>query len=169
MVGTAAQQLIKDGNAGPIAGGSMAFTHLEITDRSKGPKEIRPYTDVANSKEDGVATFLRQIEAPRAPIGKFDWNEPVIMGIVNVTPDSFSDGGQFANAEQAIMQGRQLIKDGAHILDIGGESTRPGAESVDEEIELARALPVIEVLAGEGAYISSDTRKGGLVADANGL
>ena len=83
-----------------------------------------------------------------------------IMGVVNVTPDSFSDGGSFIDPEQAIAHGRKLLSDGAHILDIGGESTRPGADPVDEREERARILPVIEGLAGdEGAAISVDTRK----------
>jgi dihydropteroate synthase len=68
------------------------------------------------------------------------------MGIVNVTPDSFSDGGQFYQAESAIDHGLSLIKDGAEILDIGGESTRPGAESISKDEELNRILPVIKGL-----------------------
>jgi dihydropteroate synthase len=81
------------------------------------------------------------------------------MGVVNVTPDSFSDGGEFLDPQAAIAHGRQLDSDGAHILDIGGESTRPGAEPVDADEELARVLPVIEGLAGANARISIDTTK----------
>ncbi|MDY0028605.1 MAG: dihydropteroate synthase [Pseudobdellovibrionaceae bacterium] len=83
---------------------------------------------------------------------------PLIMGIVNVTPDSFSDGGQYANTNSAIRHGKQLIADGAYILDIGGESTRPGAApvSIDEEIE--RVVPVLEGLKNCGAWLSVDTR-----------
>lgn len=83
-----------------------------------------------------------------------------IMGIVNVTPDSFSDGGQFANAREAIDHGLRLADDGAHILDIGGESTRPGAPPVGTDEELARVMPVIEGLLGQSAAVLSiDTRK----------
>ncbi|GAB6053215.1 hypothetical protein JCM17960_20350 [Magnetospira thiophila] len=85
-------------------------------------------------------------------------DKPVIMGIVNVTPDSFSDGGDHPTAETAIAHGRRLREEGAHILDIGGESTRPGAAPVSEEEELARILPVIRALANDGAVISVDTR-----------
>jgi dihydropteroate synthase len=81
------------------------------------------------------------------------------MGVVNVTPDSFSDGGEFLAPEDAIAHGRQLAADGAHILDVGGESTRPGAQPVDAEEELARVLPVIEGLASADAEISIDTTK----------
>lgn len=82
-----------------------------------------------------------------------------IMGIVNVTPDSFSDGGRFLVADDAIAQGRRLVGEGADVLDIGGESTRPGAEPVAEEEELRRVLPVVETLAGDGAAVSIDTVK----------
>ena len=88
-----------------------------------------------------------------------------IMGVINVTPDSFSDGGEFLDAEKAIAHGRQLVADGAHILDIGGESTRPGAEPVTAEDEMQRVLPVIEGLANTEARISIDTTKVA-VADA---
>jgi dihydropteroate synthase len=82
-----------------------------------------------------------------------------IMGTVNVTPDSFSDGGQFLDAERAIAHGRDLAAEGADVLDIGGESTRPGAEAVTAEEELARVGPVIEALAGDGPLVSIDTSK----------
>jgi len=89
------------------------------------------------------------------------FTQPKIMGVINVTPDSFSDGGQFAEPGTAVAHGRRLVDEGAHILDIGGESTRPGAQAVCEEEELARVVPVIEGLAGEnlGVEISIDTAK----------
>ena len=81
------------------------------------------------------------------------------MGIVNVTPDSFSDGGRYADAEAAIAHGRDLLADGADILDIGGESTRPGATRPLLEEELARVVPVITQLAADGALVSVDTMR----------
>jgi len=85
---------------------------------------------------------------------------PIVMGIVNVTPDSFSDGGLYLDADAAVAHGRRLAADGAKILDIGGESTRPGAEPVPAEEELRRVVPVIERLAATGeARISVDTTK----------
>ncbi len=80
------------------------------------------------------------------------------MGVVNVTPDSFSDGGRFIDPEAAIAHGRKLVRDGADLLDIGGESTRPGAEEVSEEEELSRVEPVVAGLAGT-ATVSIDTSK----------
>jgi dihydropteroate synthase len=91
---------------------------------------------------------------------------PLIMGIVNVTPDSFSDGGKFHDASRAIEHGKQLIADGADILDIGGESSRPGAEPVTEETELRRVLPVIEALSAAGVPLSIDTVKPGVMRRA---
>jgi dihydropteroate synthase len=87
--------------------------------------------------------------------------EPIrIMGIVNVTPDSFSDGGEFLDPERAIAHGRELAAEGADVLDIGGESTRPGAEAVTAEEELARVGPVVELLAQDGGpAVSIDTSK----------
>lgn len=84
---------------------------------------------------------------------------PRVMGIVNVTPDSFSDGGRFLTAGAAIAHGEALVAAGAAILDIGGESTRPGAEPVSEAEEIDRVVPVIEGLRGAGALISIDTMK----------
>jgi dihydropteroate synthase len=88
-----------------------------------------------------------------------------VMGIVNVTPDSFSDGGLFLDPERAIDRGRELVADGAAILDVGGESTRPGALPVSAEEELARTEPVLEGLAGAGVPLSIDTSKA-VVAEA---
>src|SRR6478672_10030072 len=84
---------------------------------------------------------------------------PVLMGVVNVTPDSFSDGGRWATTDAAIAHGRDLLRDGADILDIGGESTRPGATRPLVEEELGRVVPVIRALAGEGATVSVDTMR----------
>jgi dihydropteroate synthase len=81
------------------------------------------------------------------------------MGVLNVTPDSFSDGGEWFDGEAAIAHGRALIAEGAGILDVGGESTRPGAEPVGEDEELRRVVPVVEALAGTGAQVSVDTMK----------
>lgn len=91
---------------------------------------------------------------------------PLVMGIVNVTPDSFSDGGEHLDATRAIAHGRSLIEAGADWLDIGGESTRPGAVPVSEGEELKRVLPVIEGLAGAGIPLSIDTMKPGVARAA---
>ncbi len=93
--------------------------------------------------------------------GKFqlDLNAPKVMGIVNVTPDSFSDGGRFISTDKAIAHAHDLIAQGADILDIGGESTRPGATPVPLDEELSRVIPVIQGLAGIGVPLSIDTYK----------
>jgi dihydropteroate synthase len=84
---------------------------------------------------------------------------PKIMGIVNVTPDSFSDGGEFLDPERAIAHGTELLEEGADLLDVGGESTRPGAQAVGADEELERILPVVEALARDGSAVSIDTSK----------
>lgn len=96
-------------------------------------------------------------------VGSFAW--PAIMGILNVTPDSFSDGGRFAGVAAAIAAGRQMVADGAGLIDIGGESTRPGAIPVDPAEEQARVLPVIRGLAGL-VPLSIDTRHASTMAAA---
>lgn len=98
---------------------------------------------------------------------ELDLNEPKVMGILNVTPDSFSDGGHFSNIEQAILKARQMVEQGAAIIDIGGESTRPGANDVSEQQELDRVIPVIEKIANDlDCWISIDTSKSIVMQEA---
>ena len=91
---------------------------------------------------------------------------PVLMGVVNVTPDSFSDGGKFLDPDRAVAHGRLLADEGAAILDIGGESTRPGADPVSPDEEMSRVLPVVRTLAGEGHCVSIDTRRAAVMKAA---
>jgi dihydropteroate synthase len=84
---------------------------------------------------------------------------PAIMGVLNVTPDSFSDGGEFLDPAAAVAHGERLVQEGADVIDVGGESTRPGAEPVPERVELERVIPVIEPLAERGITLSIDTSK----------
>jgi dihydropteroate synthase len=84
---------------------------------------------------------------------------PVVMGVVNVTPDSFSDGGQWFEPDAAVEHGRELLAQGADLLDVGGESTRPGADRPSVDEELRRVLPVVGALASEGAIVSIDTMR----------
>jgi dihydropteroate synthase len=88
------------------------------------------------------------------------------MGVLNVTPDSFSDGGCWYDCERAVGHGLNLVREGADVVDVGGESTRPGANAVDEQEECRRILPVIEALADSGARVSVDTRKAGVARAA---
>jgi dihydropteroate synthase len=104
----------------------------------------------------GNPPVLRSLRCGRFTL---DLSRPRVMGILTVTPDSFSDGGRFADAERAIAHGRRMLADGADIVDIGGESTRPGAAPVSQDVELARVIPVVEELAADGALVSVDTMK----------
>jgi dihydropteroate synthase len=96
-----------------------------------------------------------------------DLSAPVVMGILNVTPDSFSDGGRFTERDAALRQAERMLAEGAAIIDVGGESTRPGAAPVSEQQELDRVVPVVEALAGElGALVSVDTSTAAVIRDA---
>lgn len=90
----------------------------------------------------------------------------LVMGILNVTPDSFSDGGEFESYDSAVSHGLEMLAEGADIIDIGGESTRPGAERITEEEELARVIPVVKELSKHGAVISIDTMRSGVARAA---
>ncbi|MEN3951586.1 dihydropteroate synthase [Iodidimonas sp. SYSU 1G8] len=92
-------------------------------------------------------------------MGPLVFGRPLVMGVLNVTPDSFSDGGRYLSVDAALVQARRLIGEGADILDVGGESTRPGAEPVPVDEELRRVVPVIEALRDCGVPVSVDTRR----------
>ncbi|MEO8304179.1 MAG: dihydropteroate synthase [Betaproteobacteria bacterium] len=89
----------------------------------------------------------------------FDLSRPLVMGVLNVTPDSFSDGGRYVDPGRALAHARSMREDGADIVDIGGESSRPGAAPVGEDEELRRVIPLVAALAGEGMVVAVDTRK----------
>ncbi len=95
-----------------------------------------------------------------------DLSRPRVMGILNVTPDSFSDGGRFLDPERALDHARRMVADGADIIDVGGESTRPGAPEVDESEEASRVLPIVAALASEGVLVSIDTMKPRVMREA---
>jgi len=140
-----------------LAGGWGWFTHVEVLDRV-APAIVLPVGEVS---PDALAPLI----APRVPIAGLTFDRPRIMGILNITPDSFSDGGQHASVETALQGARKMTA--ADILDVGGESTRPGAAIVRVDEEIARTAPVIVALKGAGIQqlISVDTRKA-LVAAA---
>ena len=105
--------------------------------------------------------------ASRRPDGlpaHLDVEETLVMGVLNVTPDSFSDGGEHDDAAAAVAHGRRLVAQGASIVDVGGESTRPGAPRVDEEEELRRVLPVVSALAADDVVVSVDTMRATVAA-----
>jgi dihydropteroate synthase len=102
------------------------------------------------------------------PLGLPEWDRCAVMGVVNVTPDSFSDGGQWFDPEQAVKHGMDLVAQGADLVDVGGESTRPGAARVDEAEELRRVIPVVRELAAAGVLVSVDTMRAGVAEQAVG-
>lgn len=115
-----------------------------------------------------IKLALTNYTAIPQPIGRFKFGQRTyIMGIINITPDSFSDGGRYASVDAAVEQGRQMLAEGADIIDVGGESSRPGARPVSAREEIARVVPVIKKLAKEKrAFISIDTTKAPVAAAA---
>jgi dihydropteroate synthase len=161
LYGKAAAAAIETGIALPLAGGPIAFTCVEIIEGEPGAatRAIARLPTIQAIDEPVVKDILARLSAPRPPIAGLSFDRPRIMGIVNVTPDSFSDGGDHSTAESAAAHAQRLKAEGADLLDIGGESTRPGAELVPAEEEAARLLPVIEAAKGLGLPLSADSRK----------
>ena len=142
----------RPGDALTLAGGWCWFTHVEVLSRRAAPR-IMPAADLPDDVRD-------RLTAPRAPLCGLDMTRPRIMGILNVTPDSFSDGGAFVARDAAVAHALAMQADGADIIDIGGESTRPGAALVPDAEEAARVTPVIALLRRQsGIAMSIDTRK----------
>ena len=151
----------------PLAGTTLRFHSLEATLRRR-PQEIerlRLSLDDAESwaAEHGVLGRLAQrlaaVCSPRPPVAGLTLDRPRLLGIVNVTPDSFSDGGDHFDPGRAVAHGLALREAGADLLDVGGESTRPGADPVPPAEECRRIVPVIRALTDAGAVVSVDTRR----------
>lgn len=179
--GPAALALCESGDGLALAGGPFAFTHARISG-AHAPAEadggapipvdalLRWVRQAAREGDDGPAELIARSSRPRPAIAGLSLSgagaRPRIMGVCNVTPDSFSDGGAHASVEAAVAFAQALMAAGADIIDVGGESTRPGAEPVDPEEELDRVLPVIERLVGAGVPVSIDTRRARVMSAA---
>ncbi len=160
----------------PLAGGPLRFARLDVIWRDDGAvvarEQVRPSDLVAllaardPALADAGQRRLERLTAPRPPFAGLDLGRPRIMAVVNVTPDSFSDGGDRFDAGRAAADGLAMGEAGAAIVDVGGESTRPGAAAVPEEEELRRTVPVVRALAGQGLVVSIDTRRARVMAEA---
>ena len=180
VYGPDARQIISQGRGASLGGlSAVAYTLAEVIEREGAEvrRRFEGYSPelaqvIPSPSWGGLGWGVAEIGAggppPLAPPHRGEWDNkaPLIMGIVNVTPDSFSDGGRNAETETAIASGLRMAKEGAQILDVGGESTRPGSEPVPEDEELRRIIPVIEALAGEGLAVSCDTRKANVMRAA---
>jgi dihydropteroate synthase len=155
-------RMVGQGDALSLAGlPHIGFTQVEVISRD-GEHVDREYLRLSGVDDSRA---LARLSDRRPDFGPIDLGATRLMGIVNVTPDSFSDGGRLANAEAAIAHGRLLASEGADILDVGGESTRPGSDTVADDDELARVLPVISGLAADHV-VSADTRKASVMRAA---
>lgn len=135
----------------PLAGGWTWFDRLECLSRDVAPRIV--------PVEEAPREVLSALTAARAPMVQLSFDQPRLMGILNTTPDSFSDGGLHVDVVEAVARARAMVAEGANIVDIGGESTRPGATDVAPEEEINRTAPVISALRDEGVVLSLDTRK----------
>ena len=175
--GAEAISVCESGTGLALAGGPLAFTHARITGVDAPGKAalsiaevLRWATQAARDGDAGPAGLIARVSQPRSDFAGLVLSgtgaRPRIMGVCNVTPDSFSDGGDHAAPEQAIAFARQLSGAGADIIDVGGESTRPGADPVEVRTEIERVLPVIESLVAQGVPVSIDTRRAGVMRAA---
>jgi dihydropteroate synthase len=173
--GKIAAATLASGQAKPLAGGELAFSSCSILLRDDGKlvEVTAPIGHVLDwSAAEGpqvsrhVGSLLANLGKERPAFAGFAMDRPRVMGIVNVTPDSFSDGGRFFATEAAVAHGIKLLEAGADILDVGGESTRPGADQVDADEEMRRVLPVIRALTDRGAIVSVDTRHAAVMGGA---
>lgn len=165
-----------DGQAGRLAGGMQWFAAYELLApslRTTVPLADFPalLTRVSSAQAERLQQLHTRITAPRAPIACGDrvlrLDQPLVAGILNATPDSFSDGGTHGSDPEAIAAaGHRMAEAGAALIDVGGESTRPGAATVWEGDEIARVVPVIERLAASGTPVSIDTRKAAVMEAA---
>jgi dihydropteroate synthase len=162
-----------DGKVARLAGGLIWFAAVElihVEGHSRVATELVPVEGIEARFDGDMAAQWQALTAPRAPLKLGErtirLDQPQVMGIVNATPDSFSDGGQFADASAASSAGADMASAGAAIVDVGGESTRPGARTVWEGDEIERIAPVIRRLASGGAAVSVDTRKADVMAAA---
>jgi dihydropteroate synthase len=162
-----------DGKVARLAGGLNWFSAVELlqVDGSRRiSTELLPVEGVEARFDDDMAAQWKALTSARAPLQLGErtvrLDQPQVMGIVNATPDSFSDGRQFADAGAAAEAGAAMAAQGAAIIDVGGESTRPGAQPVWEGDEIERIVPVIRQLAAGGAAVSADTRKADVMTAA---
>ncbi len=167
LFGAHAARAVEAGLALPLAGGPAAFGAAELIEGKPGASNsvIARAATLKAMEEPAIAGWLEALSAPRPPFAGLAMDATRIMGIVNVTPDSFSDGGDFFTPDAAVAQAQQLAQDGADFVDIGGESTRPGSEPVSLEDECARVIPVLEALAGVPVPVSIDTRKANIMTE----
>jgi dihydropteroate synthase len=164
-----------DGKVARLAGGLNWFGLVElikIEGHQRISTEIVPVEGIEDRLDDETAANWAHITSPRSALQLGErtirLDQPQVMGIVNATPDSFSDGGAYADASAAAEAGATMAAQGAAIIDVGGESTRPGATMVWEEDEIGRVIPVVQQLSAGGNAVSIDTRKSGVMTAAIG-
>lgn len=165
LSGDTALSAIAAGKAYPLVGSVLAFASVSVLSRNADGSGARQPLDLVTAAEL-YPDQLARLSTPHRSWAGFGLKRPLIMGVVNVTPDSFSDGGDHVETASAVAFAETLLAAGADIIDIGGESTRPGAVPVSVEEEIRRVIPIITQLANKGAAISIDTRHAEVMSEA---
>lgn len=162
-----------DGKVARLAGGLNWFSAVELLAIDGNKRTSTKFLSVEQFEgelDDGLSDDWKRLTSVRPPLElgqrTIRLDQPQVMGIVNATPDSFSDGGQFADSSEAAAAGARMSEEGAAIIDVGGESTRPGAKPVWEGDEIERIVPIVRQLSAAGTAVSIDTRKSDVMTAA---
>jgi len=173
VAGQSAEAIVSSGEGYWLAGGPIVFTRARLLWRtpdgsageaSFGLDALNNWVARAGGRQN-LDIAIERLSTPRPELVPVAHKRPKIVGVLNVTPDSFSDGGKFERADLAVRHGAAMIEEGADIIDVGGESTRPGADPVSPDDQCRRILPVIDGLAGR-VPISVDTRNATVMRNA---
>lgn len=175
LAGAEAAAAVASGAARPVAGGPVAFSACVVVLASRRGV-LRCFAGLARVEDwmagedpalrEAVSRRLGLIAGARASFAGLALDRPRAVGVINVTPDSFSDGGDRLDPRAAVAAGLEMAEAGADLVEVGGESTRPGARPVPPDVEAARILPVVEALAGRGVRVSVDTRRAAVMEAA---
>ena len=176
LCGHAASEAVAAGLARRLAGADLAFTLVAALGLGFDRRLASVTAPIAELEgwlagpgarfAEGAQDRLSRLSTPRLAWAGFALDRPLVMGVLNVTPDSFSDGGRWVDVERAVAHGRSLVAAGADIIDVGGESTRPGAAELLPGEEIRRVEPVVRALAEDGAVVSVDTRHKSVMEEA---
>lgn len=175
LSGGRAKRAVADRMAAWLCGGPLAFCAVELVLRDAEHRVSRRFTlpqlrywtvRQTHATSRRVVELLARATERRPGFAGVASCQPLIMGVINVTPDSFSDGGRYLEMERAVSRALELMEQGADIIDVGGESTRPGADAVSPEEESRRVLPVVKALAERGIQVSIDSRHASVIGAA---
>ena len=161
----------KKSNSILLGSSNLCFSDIELIERSgkKIKKKIISVDEIEHLPQNArkiVKEKIKIIKKPLSKASRINFTKPCIMGILNITPDSFYDGGRYISKESALIQFNKLVNEGADIIDVGGESTRPGAKKISIREEIKRVIPVLKLITKKKVPISLDSRKPEVISQA---